>query len=188
MSFDALFIIAVALAMDSFAVSVSTGLCIKKFNVNRALKISLVFALFQGSITALGWGLGFWFERVIGHYDHWVAFGLLAGMGGKMIWEALKGDGQSIRIDAMCNKTICALAFATSIDAFAVGLSFSLLDYEVLVPSVIIGLVTLALSLTGVIIGAKLGRFGGSKFEVAGGLMLIIIGVHILNEHLVMGC
>jgi len=184
MEIIALLLIAIALAMDSFAVSISAGIVLKHYQFNIFGKISIMFALFQGLMPVLGWWLGQLFEETIKAYDHWIAFILLGFIGGKMIYEALKNDNNTHCLNPYCIKTVAALAFLTSIDALAVGITFSLLDVEIIFPAIIIGITTLIFSFLGLGIGVKLGAYFGNKIEFFGGVILILIGVKILIEHL----
>ena len=180
-----LIFIAVALAMDSFAVSITTGSVLRKFHFKAMGKISFLFALFQGAMPVIGWYAGESFEEYIRDYDHWVAFFLLTFIGGKMIYESVWGEEETPYLDPYSFRKMATLAIATSIDAFAIGISFSVLNIEIAFPALIIGLVTFIFSFAGLTIGIKLGRAFGSKVELIGGLILIFIGVKILLEHTV---
>lgn len=186
LSFITLLFIAVALAMDSFAVSITTGSVLKRFHFEAMGKISFLFALFQGVLPVIGWMAGESFEEYIRDYDHWVAFILLVFIGGKMIYESFWGNEDTMFLDPYSFRKMATLAIATSIDAFAIGISFSVLDQGIFYPAVIIGIVTFIFSFGGLTIGIKLGRTFGSKVELIGGLILIAIGVKILLEHTVM--
>ncbi len=179
-----LILLACALAMDSFAVSITAGLSLSRFKFGTVCRISFVFALFQGCMPVIGWALGQSFVETISDYDHWVVFVLLLFIGGKMIYESFKHEEQAHCINIYSNKTIIGLAIATSIDALAVGISFSLLDVEIFFPALIIGLITFAFAFTGQTIGYKLGSIFKTKVEFIGGLLLIGIGVRILISHL----
>lgn len=179
-----LLVLAVGLAMDSFAVSITVGLSINQFRFKTVGKVCFLFALFQGSMPVIGWWLGLSFAEAISDYDHWVVFALLLFIGGKMIYESLQYKESAPYINVYNNKTITALALATSIDALAVGISFSLLDVYIILPAIVIGLVTLLFSLLGISIGWKLGSIFRNKIELIGGLLLIAIGIKILIEHL----
>jgi len=171
--------------MDSFAVSISTGSVLRKFHFKAMGKISFLFALFQGAMPVIGWYAGESFEEYIRDYDHWVAFILLTVIGGKMIYEAFWGEEDTPYLDPYSFRKMATLAVATSIDAFAIGISFSVLNLQIIGPALIIGLVTFIFSFGGLTIGIKLGRAFGSKVELIGGLILIFIGVKILLEHTV---
>lgn len=182
-----LLLIAVGLSMDAFAVSICKGLGMKRVNLKVAVTLALFFGGFQALMPLIGWALGSQFLGIIGPIDHWVAFVLLAVIGGKMLWEAFgEGDEESDgkpadRIDL---GEFLILAIATSIDALAVGISFAALAVDI-VPSVaLIGVTTFALSIAGVFVG----NFFGSRYErpasIVGGVVLILIGTKILLEHL----
>ncbi len=185
LTLSTLILIAIALAMDSFAVSISTGSVLKQFHFKAMGKISFLFALFQGAMPVIGWYAGESFEEYIRDYDHWVAFVLLTVIGGKMIYESIWGEEETQYLDPYSFRKMATLAIATSIDAFAIGISFSVLNLEIVFPALIIGLVTFLFSFAGLTIGIKLGKAFGSKVELIGGLILIFIGVKILLEHTV---
>jgi putative Mn2+ efflux pump MntP len=185
MGFAELFLIAVGLSMDAFAVSLCKGLCMSRINYRHAVIIAAFFGGFQMANPLLGWLLGWQFEQYIAHVDHWIAFGLLAVIGSKMLFEALKKGTETppctTRLDL---KELIFLSLATSIDALAVGITFALLKVSIL-PSVgLIGLVTFVICLTGVIVGHKFGARFRTKAEIAGGVILILIGLRILFGHL----
>ncbi len=136
-------------------------------------------------MPVIGWWLGQTFADAISAYDHWVVFALLLFIGGKMVYEALQYQESAPYINVYNNKTITTLAFATSIDALAVGISFSLLDVHIILPAIVIGLVTFLFSLMGISIGWKLGSIFRNKVELIGGILLIGIGIKILIEHLI---
>ncbi len=183
-----LFIVAVGLSMDAFAASVCKGLCMRKVNWHHAAIVALFFGGFQAIMPVIGWLLGVSFAGVIEPVDHWIAFILLAFIGAKMLIEAAHEKPESIdcstTVPKLDMKELLALAIATSIDALAVGVSFAFLGVNIALAAVVIGLTTFALSLIGVAIGSKF----GSRFErtatIAGGIILILIGVKILLEHL----
>ena len=180
-----LFFIAVGLSMDAFAVSLCKGLAMGKFRPKTALTIGLFFGGFQAAMPLLGWLLGNQFERYITSVDHWIAFGLLAFIGGKMLFDAFHDDGgcdESCKIPSL--KELFVLAVATSIDALAVGITFSFLKVDIIPAVTFIGLITFALSVAGVAIGAKFGAKFEKKAQIAGGIVLIVIGLKILLEHL----
>ena len=178
--------IAVALAMDAFAVSICYGCGLKKFSAKVMIWVALAFGVFQGVMTYLGWLGGSLFAEAIQALDHFVAFGLLAFIGGKMIYEAFTGSDECYVVDPqkMDVKRLLILSLATSIDALAVGLSFAILETEILMPSLIIAAVTLMFSAVGVAAGHGLKKVLGRKVEIAGGIILILIGLNILITHL----
>lgn len=183
MDFITLFFIAVGLAMDAFAVSITSGLTIKKIELKHPLIIGLAFGFFQGLMPFLGWLGAFHFESAIKNFDHWIAFALLAFIGIKMIYESFSKDEDDIK-NPLDFKILLTLSIATSIDALAVGVSFGCLHVSILTPIIVISLVCFVFSFVGVLIGKKLGHFFEKKIEIIGGLILIFIGVKILVEHL----
>lgn len=174
----------IGLAMDAFSVSVSDGMLLGRVKLKNAIKIALFFGVFQFIMPVLGYLAGTTFSGIIEAYDHFVAFALLAIIGGKMIFEAF-GDEEkeSSPTDPLAFKTLLILAVATSIDALAVGITFATLQAPVITSSAIIGIVTFAISLSGVYLGGKFGDIFGRKASVIGGLILIAIGAKILIEH-----
>lgn len=191
MGFLDLFFISVGLAMDAFAVSLTSGVIIKDLKIKNALKIGLFFGLFQCIMPILGWLAGINFSNYIKTFDHWIAFFLLGFIGAKMIYEALstkKDDSEDkINKDPLNNKLLFFLAIATSIDALAVGVFFAAGGENalaILKDGLIIGVITFIISFAGVFLGKKFGSLFQKQAEIAGGIILIIIGVKILIEHL----
>jgi Predicted membrane protein len=187
-------LVALALAMDAFAVSVASGICIADLKLRHALRASLFFGAFQFAMPVIGWLLGGTFRAYIQGFDHWIALALLAFVGGKMIVESFEkkneaacSDDEGSKTDIRDLKTLVMLSIATSIDALAVGLSYSVLGSPILGPAAIIGIVTFALCL----VGTEFGKRIGAKFErwatLAGGIALVGIGAKILVEHLMKG-
>ena len=175
-------VIGVGLSMDAFAVAVCKGLSLKKITPKNAVTVALYFGIFQGVMPVIGYFLGSTFSRYVTKFDHWIAFGLLLIIGGKMIYDSVKGNESAD--DKLDVKTMLLLAVATSIDALAVGITFAFLEANIFVSASIICAVTFALSLLGVLIGKKFGEKLKNKAEIAGGVVLILIGVKILLEHL----
>jgi manganese efflux pump family protein len=176
--------IALALAMDAFAVSIASGITIKQTRLKYALIMGTWFGLFQAIMPFLGWLAGLKLRGLIENIDHWVAFALLSFIGCKMIYESFKIESIEEKTNPFDFKVLFMLAIATSIDALATGLSFAVLKIEILTPILIIGLVTFVMSFTGVLIGEKGSHFFEKKIEFAGGFILICIGVKILLSHL----
>lgn len=183
-------VIAFALAVDAFAVAMATGTVLPRVGFRHTFRLAWHFGLFQAGMTIIGWLSGLTVQAYIERVDHWLAFGLLAFVGGRMITEALGSRDEERRVaDPTRGKTMVLLSVATSIDALAVGLSFSFLDLNAWFPAVIIGIVATALTTVGI----HLGHFVGAKSklgpasEVIGGLVLIAIGVKTLQEHGVFG-
>ena len=181
-----LVLIAIGLSMDAFAVSLCKGLCMKKLNMRQGAVIALFFGGFQLLMPLIGWALGKQFERFITPVDHWIAFALLAYIGGKMIWDALRDRGEEVcPVDGKLDyRELLMMAIATSIDALAVGITFAFLQTPIVTAVVEIGVITFALSLVGVAIGHRFGTKFKRKAEVGGGVVLILIGLKILLEHL----
>lgn len=179
-----LFLIALGLAMDSFSVSISNGLTANVFKKSKAITIALFFGFFQGIMPVVGWLAGESIANYISAFDHWVAFSLLTIIGVKMIHESFSNKPNNF-LNTYNFKVILILSVATSIDALAVGLSFSFLNISILSPALIIGVITFSLSFFGVYIGKRFGKILKNKIEVLGGLILIVIGVKILLEHLI---
>ena len=182
-----IFIIALGLAMDAFAVSVSSGVLIHKLKLHHAMRIAAFFGGFQALMPFIGWSIGRLASDYVQAYDHWIAFVLLSIIGGKMIYEAKFCDEPQEKSDPLNYRILLLLAIATSIDALAVGVTFSCLDIEILSPIVIIGLVTFFISLAGVYIGDYFGNIFEDSFEVFGGVILIAIGLKILIQALFFG-
>lgn len=183
MSFFDLFLIALALSMDAFAVAICKGLSVKKVGAKHILTVGIYFGGFQALMPLIGFLLGFKFERFIVSIDHWIAFVLLAVIGGGMIREAIAG-GEDEANDSFSFKTMLPLALATSIDALAVGISFAFLGVDIVAAAVLIGVTTFVLSGAGIVVGNVFGAKYKSKAELAGGIVLILIGLKILLEHL----
>ena len=182
-----LLLIGVGLSMDAFAVSVCKGLAMRKVNKKQAFIIGLFFGGFQALMPFIGWALGTQFESYITSIDHWIAFILLALIGGKMVIEATKTEEeQEIKqMDPPLDmKEMLLLAIATSIDALAVGITFAFLQYPIVEAMLIIGLTTFVLSIIGVYVGNAFGSRYQKRAEMAGGIILILIGLKILLEHL----
>ena len=183
-----LLLTAIALSMDAFAVSVCKGLGMRRMRYDQALVISLYFGVFQALMPLIGWLLGTSFSRYIQAFDHWIAFVLLAFLGGKMLWDVFqeKEDGEQESAERrLDHRELFMLAIATSIDALAVGIAFACLDVNIWSSISIIGVTTLVISFAGVWIGNRFGNRFQKKAEIAGGLVLILIGVKILAEHLI---
>ena len=189
---------AIALAMDAFAVSITKGMTLKSLSKGIAIKIALFFGVFQAAMPLIGWILGIGFQDHIKAIDHWVALILLSILGGKMIYEFYKGrkeekdevNDAEIEVsttlesdkDELSNKELTTLAIATSIDALAVGISFAFLDVNIILSSLIIGVITFIICFIGVIAGKKIGGLFKDYAELIGGIILIIIGINIFNE------
>ncbi|WP_366140123.1 manganese efflux pump MntP family protein [uncultured Ruminococcus sp.] len=184
MGFVELFLIGVGLSMDAFAVSICKGLNMKKINYKHALIIGGFFGGFQALMPFLGWALGSQFEQYIESIDHWIAFILLTFIGGKMVYESIKGgdDEESSHEDKLDLKELFILAVATSIDALAAGVTFAFLEVSIVPSITLIGITTFVISVGGVVIGNRFGSKYKNKAEIAGGIILILIGLKILLE------
>jgi len=183
MSLIELFLIAVGLSMDAFAVSVCKGLAMPKCTFKKAAIVGLWFGGFQALMPAIGYILGAQFQEAIASIDHWIAFVLLALIGGNMIHEALDNDEEEA--DASLDvKTMFLLAVATSIDALAIGITFAFLKVNIIPAVCFIGIVTFIISFAGVKIGNVFGARYKNKAEIVGGIILILLGLKILLEHL----
>lgn len=193
MNFIALIFTAFALSMDAFAVSITKGMTIKNLKKSTALKMALTFGVFQGAMPLLGWALGISFESYIKSIDHWIAFILLGFIGFNMIkgfFDDRKEENASelefsatTDVDDLSNKEIIMLAVATSIDALAVGISFAFLNVSIIPAASIICIITFLVCVVGVFVGNKVGDIFSGYAELVGGIILILIGFNIFNEH-----
>ncbi len=187
MEFWSVLLIAVALSMDAFAVSVANGCRIRQVTLHDAIRPGFWFGGFQMLMPVIGWFGGLAFRNLIDGFSPWIAFGLLAFVGGKMIVEALHGnetENDRDNIERRSTRDMLILAVATSIDALAVGLSFSLLQVSIWSPALIIGVTTFVFSVLGTLIGCGIGKIVKDKAEVLGGIVLIGIGIRILLQGL----
>jgi putative Mn2+ efflux pump MntP len=180
-----IFLIAIGLSMDAFAVSIASGFAMGRLRLRGILRIALFFGSFQALMPVIGFFIGMSIRDYIEDFDHWVAFGLLLFVGARMIHESLSPKARDEKMDTESLPTLVLLAVATSIDALAVGLSLSLLKVNVFFPAAIIGITAFVLSSFGVVIGRQSGRVLGSKVEIIGGIILIGIGLKILWDHMV---
>ena len=169
--------------MDSFSVSIANGLATNTFKISKALTIALFFGFFQGLMPVFGWITGGSIADHISVIDHWIAFGLLTFIGIRMIYESITNKPNNF-LKVYTIRVIMILSIATSIDALAVGLSFSFLDISIFFPAIIIGVITFLLSFLGVFVGKRFGKILKNRIEILGGLILIIIGLKILLEHI----
>jgi putative Mn2+ efflux pump MntP len=187
MNLSLVFVLAAALAMDAFAVALAAG--IHSPSRGGALRMAGTFGFFQFLMPVAGWCLGAWVQRLLEAYDHWLAFGLLAFVGGKMLWEAVRGKGREAGADPTRGLTLLLLGIATSLDALGVGLSLALLQTDIWLPALIIGGVCFCFTLCGMGLGRQirltpaLSAYIGDKAGFLGGLTLLLIGFGILREH-----
>jgi manganese efflux pump family protein len=177
-------LIALGLSLDAFAVAVSAGIRVRPVELRFGLTIAAFFGSFQAIMPVLGWLAGIGLRGLITGVDHWVAFLLLAAVGGRMIYESFSKKESKPAADPRKIPVLLMLAVATSIDALAVGIGFSFIKAEIFRPAAIIGLVTFSLSLIGVYAGKKVGRWLNRRVDLVGGLILVLIGIKILIEHL----
>lgn len=186
--FFTLLLMGAGLSMDAFAVSICKGLSMRKVNKKQSLVIGLFFGGFQALMPFIGWLLGSRFEQYITSIDHWIAFILLGFIGGKMVVEAIREKDEAVEVRKMDPpldlKEMFILAIATSIDALAVGITFAFLQVPIVEAVSIIGITTFVISVIGVYVGNFFGNRYKKKAELAGGMILILIGVKILLEHL----
>jgi putative Mn2+ efflux pump MntP len=178
--------IAVALAMDAFAVAIVTGLTLKRLTGRHVFRLAFHFGLFQFLMPIIGWSAGYAVQKHIASFDHWVAFCLLGFIGGKMVWGSLRAKDHEVNSgsDPTSGWQLVMLSIATSIDALAVGLSLGLIGSVIIKPSVIIGIVAACFTMAGMALGRKIGSVWGKRVEIAGGFILIAIGLKILIDHL----
>ena len=187
MNLFTILLIALALSMDAFAVSIASGVAIKKLRIEHAFTIALWFGIFQAIMPLFGWFGGVELRDLLSGVDHWVVFGLLVVIGAKMIWEAFQIEPIERRSNPLDIRILFTLSLATSLDALATGVSFALLGIPVVMPVIIIGAVTFLVSFAGVWIGDKSGHFFGKKMEILAGIILILIGTKVLVDHLAAG-
>ncbi|MHB1484611.1 MAG: manganese efflux pump MntP [Saccharofermentanales bacterium] len=188
MELTTLFLLAIGLSMDAFAVSVTNGMCYQGLKKRHAFLIAGTFGFFQALMPLIGYFFGQTFNQAIESFDHWIAFGLLTLIGGHMIFEAIRdfrSPDKSCKNELISYNKIFIQGIATSIDALAVGVSFALIDTDILQAVAVIGLITFFVCITGVLIGKKTGRYLKGRSEIAGGLILIGIGLKILIDHLI---
>ena len=177
-------LIALGLSADCFAVAFSGSMSLKALSFLRVFRVSLSFGVFQALMPVLGWAVGRTVVELIAGYDHWVAFILLALVGGKMLWESSHPrESRRNNTDITRGWLLLTLSVATSIDALAVGLAFAFMKIDIVIASSIIGVVALVTTAVGLLVGRKAGHLFGQRAEIIGGLILIGIGVRILLEH-----
>ena len=178
-------LIAVSLAMDAFAVAVSSGVILKQMKLKHAMRIASFFGFFQALMPVIGWISGRTFYKYICSCEHWIAFVLLSAVGGKMIYEALQSDKEA-NFDPLNVYVLFMLAIATSIDALAAGVTFSFLNIDIWQSVFLIGTITFIISLIGTQIGKTFGHLFENQLEILGGIILIGIGIKILIQHKVL--
>ena len=183
MSFITIIILAVGLGVDAFSVAIGIGASNDKKSWAPVLRLAAAFGIFQFIMPIIGWLAGLTVVEIIASFDHWIAFSLLTLVGGKMIWEGFEKESDVGKADQTRGWPLLLLSIATSIDALAVGFSFSILKNPILFPAVIIGIVSFVMTTVGMIFGKVLAKLFGKKVEIFGGLVLIAIGVKILIDH-----
>ncbi|WP_437950811.1 manganese efflux pump MntP family protein [Sorangium sp. So ce296] len=185
-SFGAILLLALGLAMDATAVSAARGLAVPVIRARHVALVAGFFGGFQALMPLIGWLLGARIGPLVQAWDHWIAFGLLAAIGGKMLWEARSGadDEDDAPKDLFALKVMFVLAIATSIDALAIGFTLPMLNAPLALSLVTIGITTAVLSAIGLFAGRRFGAMLGKRLDVAGGVVLIGLGVKILIEHL----
>jgi len=176
--------IALALSADCFAVALTGSISMRSVSFAQTLRTAIVFGVFQGAMPALGWLAGRTIVDLIGGYDHWVAFALLALVGGRMVWESFRSRGKEEGMDITRGALLLTLAVATSIDALAVGLSFAFVEVSIALACSVIGIVAFCITVAGFKLGAKVGTVFGKRAELIGGVILIGIGLRILLTHI----
>ena len=184
MDFISTLLIAIALAMDAFSVSLTKGFTLKKITKSQILWFGIFFGGFQALMPVLGWLGGIQLEWVITTFAPWIAFILLLLIGSNMIRESFSSDESEKDSDNFSFKELTLLAIATSIDAFAVGITYAVLKTDILIPIIMIGVVAFIFTIIGLYLGKKIGNYFGDKFEILGGAILILLGFKILLEGL----
>lgn len=184
MSLLELVLFAIGLSFDTFAVSVTAGYITNKIRFLQATRVAVVLGLFQALMPVLGWFLGINVRDFIQECDHWIAFGLLAAIGIKMVYESLKKEDNQRDINIFNPLILIGMAIATSIDAFVVGVSFALIEVNIWMAILIIFVTTYLFAMLGMLIGKKAGKWFGKKMEIIGGFILIGLGLKVLIEHL----
>lgn len=184
MNFLYIFLIAVSMAMDATAVSLGAGSYLRTVEPRPMFRISFHFGLFQFAMPVIGWYLGSSIEPIIAPYDHWIAFGLLAFVGGRMLRAGLDRGDEAFKADPSRGITLILLSVATSIDALAIGLTLAILNVGIWFPALVIGVVTGMLSLIGLRVGNSIGAKFGKRMEIIGGVILILIGLRIVISHM----
>jgi manganese efflux pump family protein len=183
MGFVTIFILAVGLGVDAFSVAIGIGAKSERKSWGPTMRLSAAFGLFQFVMPLIGWLAGLTVVTIIASFDHWIAFALLALVGGKMIWEGFEKENDKEKADHTRGWTLLILSIATSIDALAVGFSFSILKVPVIYPAIVIGVVCFFMTVTGMLFGKVLAGIFGKKVEIFGGIVLIAIGIKILIDH-----
>ena len=185
MDWLAILLIAPSLGMDTFAVALGVGAGLPSGSGRPVFRLSFHFGLFQFLMPLIGWLVGGAVQNVFAAYDHWIAFALLAWVGGRMVRESFNPAEEHLAVDPTRGMSLVVLSIATSIDALAVGLSLAMLRVDLWIPSVIIGIVAAGMTLTGMLLGRRLQESWGKRAELIGGLVLIAIGLRVVWTHLI---
>ena len=184
MGWLSLFAVAIALAMDAFAVSIVAGLTLERITVRHMFRLAFHFGFFQAMMPVLGWSCGLVIHSYIAQIDHWIALSLLTFVGGRMVINAIrKNEEMHSASDPTTGWNLVILSIATSIDALAVGLSLAMIGSTIVVPALVIGFVAAFFTAAGMLLGQHIGIIWGKRVELLGGLILIGIGVKIVIEH-----
>lgn len=182
-------LLAFAMSTDAFAASIGKGASLKRTRLSEALRIGVIFGIIECLAPVIGWSIGLLASRFVSEWDHWVAFVLLGGLGGHMVWEGVKANGMGRKRAPQVRKPSVGLlvvtAFATSIDAMAVGITLAFANVNIAVAAVSIGVATTLMVTIGILLGRAIGTLIGTRAEIVGGLVLIGIGLAVLYEHLV---
>jgi manganese efflux pump family protein len=184
MPWTEILVVAVALSLDACAVALAASTSGRIAGKRAVFRLSFHFGLFQFLMPVIGWALGATLAPVIGGVDHWIAFGLLAFVGGRMIRTGIRPEHEAAAVDPSRGLVLVLLAIATSIDALAVGLSLGMLHVRIWLPSLAIGIITAGMTVLAIAGGARVGRWLGHRAQVAGGVILLLIGLKILVSHL----
>jgi putative Mn2+ efflux pump MntP len=183
--FASIFLVALSLSADCFAVALSSAVATRRVQVSQILRMSLSFGIFQTAMQLAGWLAGKTVVGLISGFDHWIAFGLLAFVGGRMVWESFHEENEAKEgVDITTGFPLIALSVATSIDSLAVGLSYAFISIGIALPSILAGVIAFTVTATGFLLGKKVGELFGRRAETVGGLVLIGIGLRILVEHI----
>ena len=185
LDFLSILLVALSLSADCFAVALSGAAAMRRVLMAQLLRMSLSFGIFQTGMQLAGWFAGKTIVDFISGYDHWIAFGLLAFVGGRMVWESFHEENEAKEgVDITIGLPLIALSIATSIDSLAVGLSYAFVSIGIALPSILAGVVAFVITMIGFLLGKKVGEIFGRRAELFGGLVLIGIGLRILVEHL----
>lgn len=185
LNFLSIFLVALSLSADCFAIALCGAIAMRRVALAQVMRMSLSFGIFQTGMQLAGWFAGRTVVGLISGYDHWIAFGLLVFIGGRMVWDSLHDEnGAKEGVDITKGLPLIALSVATSIDSLAVGLSYAFISIGIALPSILAGVIAFVVTIAGFLLGKKVGELFGRRAETVGGLVLIGIGIRILVEHL----